>query len=90
VKKVPIENNEPDLLHSEVVEEPVLLKNVYHTRLIIPMENTVSGMAYSFEVGEVKSILLIDKEYLLSLSKQMASCCGGIVGKKLNYFEEVK
>jgi hypothetical protein len=86
VKKVMIEKKEEIF----TTKSFPLLKNVYHTRLIIPVEKTVSGMSYSFEVGEVKSILIEDKEYLLSLSKHQSSCCGGVLAKNLFYFEEVK
>lgn len=66
------------------------LRNIYGTRLIIPSIKTVSGLAYDFEKDEVKKVLNIDKDCLLALFKQQASCCGGIKAKNLLYFEEVK
>jgi hypothetical protein len=71
--------------------EIVTLKSNFHTRLVIPGERTPSGTRYEFEPGEVNdTVLLKDRDYLLSLIYQQSSCCGSSQAPQpINYFTEV-
>jgi hypothetical protein len=67
----------------------VNLRCLWHTRLVVTANRTLSGKRYQFEPGEVKSVLAIDANRLLAMEKhQPPGCCGSESHPPvLKYFE---
>lgn len=64
-----------------------MLRNNFHTRLVIDGNRTPSGQAYDFQLGEEKDdVFQEDIDFLLSLKYQQSACCGGDPGPALHYF----
>lgn len=66
----------------------VLVRCVWHTRVVVSPAQTLSGMRYEFEPGEVRGVRKVDADRVLSLvKKQAANCCGPGAPPVLHYFE---
>jgi len=53
------------------------LRCLWHTRLVVPAERTVTGTRYQFDAGQVQAVNPLDAPGLLSMEhKQSPGCCG--------------
>ncbi len=70
--------------------KPVKLRCVWHTRLIVPAERTVSKTRYQFDAGQVQAVNPLDAPGLLALEHiQPPGCCGNDYNlPALKFFEK--
>jgi NAD-dependent DNA ligase len=62
---------------------------VWHTRLVVPAEQTPTGTRYDFQPGEQQEVALRDVGFLLSLKRESRGCCSGSPVQEHKFFEEV-
>lgn len=66
------------------------LRCIFHTRLIIPADQTPTGTRYEFMPGQIaEEIDPADAKYLLSLEREQSGCCSGSPVQIHKMFEEV-
>lgn len=65
------------------------IKCIWHTRLVIGSNQTVTGNRYEFQPGQVQDVNVKDIAGLLAMIKIQQVCCGGMKADPLRYFTEV-
>ncbi len=57
--------------------KPIKLRCVWHTRVVVPPERTVSKTRYQFDAGQAQAVNPLDALGLLALEHiQLPGCCG--------------
>ena len=62
---------------------------IWHTRLVVPAEQTPTLTRYDFQPGEQQEVAMEDAGYLLSLKRESKGCCSGSPIQIHHMFEEV-